>query len=518
MPWRAKPWHPPSGSVMGNKVHSTCKGGVASGHEVVTRAAVEILEAGGNAFDAIVAAGFAGPIAEPALTSLGGGGFLLAHTSAGESTLLDFFCDTPGRGAEEHGALDFRPLHVPFGDATQVFHIGAGACAAPGVLAGYLETHARLGRVALTEIVAPAVRAAREGVALNRSQAFVNQILGPIFLEDDESRAMFAPGGELLGEGGVIRSEAYAETLEVVARGSVSLYSGAIADSIDAIMRARGGLLTGEDLGAYRVIEREPLRLDEGGRTILTNPPPSFGGRLILHARRLLRECLPEGCAFDSPEHLAAMVGVQREIEKDRDLSDEAFEAGRGESVARVRRFIGGTSHVSVIDAEGNAASMTTSNGQGCGVMVPGTGVMLNNMMGEDDLFPGGFHSDAPGVRIASMMSPTIVLTGGRPSLVIGSGGSKRIRSAIGRVLSAVLDFDRSLEDAVSASRVHWDGRALQVEPGLSEAALDAMRARCPVNEWSAANVFFGGVHAVSGSGEAFADWRREGSAAVLDA
>ncbi|MFI4897037.1 MAG: gamma-glutamyltransferase family protein [Phycisphaerales bacterium JB059] len=501
---------------MGNQRRQSGKAAVASGHEAVTRAAVEVLRAGGNAFDAVLAAGFAGPIAEPALTSLGGGGFLLAHTSSGESTLLDFFCDTPGRGASRVGEMDFRPLRVPFGDATQVFHIGAGACAVPGVLAGYLETHARFGRLELRDIVAPGVRAAREGVALNRSQAFVNRILGPIFLEDDESRAMFAPGGELLGEGGLVRSEAYAAFLEDVSEGRASLSSGPIGARIEQVMRERGGLLTRADLGAYRVIEREPLRMEEGGRTILSNPPPSFGGRLILHARRLLERCLPEGGVFDSPEHLCALVGVQREIEKDRELSDEAFEAGRGESAARVRRFIGGTSHVSVIDAEGNAASMTTSNGQGCGVMAPGTGVMLNNMMGEDDLFPGGFHSDAPGVRIASMMSPTIVLEGGRASLVLGSGGSKRIRSAIGRVLSGALDFGLSLEEAVSAPRVHWDGERLQVEPGLSGAALDALGERVPVNVWSSANVFFGGVHAVSGSGEAFADWRREGSAAVL--
>ena len=502
---------------MGASTQRTRRAAVASGHEAVTRAAVEILRAGGNAFDAVLAAGFVGPIAEPALTSLGGGGFLLAHTSSGQSTLLDFFCDTPGRGASDEGELDFRPLRVPFGDATQVFHIGAGACAVPGVLAGYLETHRQFGRLPLSRIVAPGVRAAREGVPLNRSQAFVNQILGPIFLEDDESRAVFAPTGELLGQGGLIRSEAYAAFLEDISEERATLYSGPLAQRIEQAMRERGGRLTADDLNAYRVIERDPLRMDEGARTILTNPPPSFGGRLILRARRLLKQCLDPEAPFDSPEHLIALVGVQREIEKDRDLSDEAFEAGRRSSAARVRRFIGGTSHVSVIDAEGNAASMTTSNGQGCGVMAPGAGVMLNNMMGEDDLFPGGFHRDPPGVRIASMMSPTIVLEDGRPALVLGSGGSKRIRSAIGRVLSGVLDFGLSLDDATSAPRLHWDGQTLQVEPGLRPDALDALCAQAPVNVWSAPNVYFGGVHSVTGSGEAFADWRREGEAAVLD-
>ena len=501
---------------MGESVHKSGRAAVASGHEAVTRAAVEILEAGGNAFDAVIGAGMAGSIAEPALTSLGGGGFLLAHTAAGENALLDFFCDTPGRGATEHETLDFRPIHVPFGDATQVFHIGAGACAVPGCLAGYLHAHERFGRLPMAHIAAPGVRLAREGVALNKSQAFVNQILGPIFVEDAESRAMFAPGGELLGEGGVIRSDGYADLLVGIGRGTASLSEGPIAESIESVMRERGGLLTREDLGAYRVIEREPLRLDEGSRSILTNPGPSFGGRLILLARQLLDESLRSGVAFDSPEHICTMVGVQREVDSLRESSDAEAAAALAGGADRVRRFTGGTSHVSVIDREGNAASMTTSNGQGCGVMIPGTGVMLNNMMGEDDLFPGGFHSDAPGVRIASMMSPTIVLEDGRPSLVLGSGGSKRIRSAIGRVLSAVLDFGQPLDRAVGAARVHWDGEHAQLEPGLNPEAVTALRERCSVNVWSAPSVYFGGVHVVSASGEASADQRREGSAAVL--
>ncbi len=502
------------------KGNETGPAGVACGHEASAGVAIQILRAGGNAFDAVIGAGIASCVAEPMLTSLAGGGFLLAHAASGENVLFDFFTDTPGRGlAGAASELDFRPVTVPFGAAEQVFHIGMGSAAVPGVLAGYAHAHARLGRLPLPEVVAPAARVVREGVPLNRSQAFVNKILGPICTATGESRAMLAPGGELLGEGGVVRSEELASFVEAWSEGRATLYGGEIADRIEADMRAGGGLLTRADLEAYEVVEREPLALDYHGRTVLTNPAPSLGGPLIGLALRLLREAMSRGVAFDSPAALLELVGVAREVEARRgeaeNTSDEMVAAG----VASVRRFCSGTTHASVIDAEGNAASMTTSNGQACGYVVPGTGIMMNNMMGEDDLFPGGFHSEPAGARIRSMMSPTIVLEGGRPALVLGSGGSKRIRTAITRVLAAVLDSGLDVAQAIAAPRAHWDGAAAQLEPGFTPGAIAALGARVRVNEWDAPNVYFGGVHAVardaSGRVSGAGDARREGWAEV---
>ena len=175
----------------------------------------------------------------------------------------------------------------------------------------------------------------------------------------------------------------------------------------------------------------------------------------------------------------------------------EALRAQGVRTPEALRSFSRGTTQISVADADGNLASMTTSNGEGSGYVVPGTGITLNNMLGEDDLHPDGFHASPPAERVASMMSPSLLLKEGRPRLVLGSGGSKRIRSAVLQVLTQVLDFDRSIEAAVWAPRVHWDGETVQVEPGYSPEAIAALRARWPVHLWPDLYVYFGGVHAV---------------------
>ena len=160
---------------------------------------------------------------------------------------------------------------------------------------------------------------------------------------------------------------------------------------------------------------------------------------------------------------------------------------------------------------------MTTSNGEGSGYYVPGTGIMLNNMMGEDDLHPGGFHSCPPGQRVASMMSPSILMHKEGVKLVIGSGGSKRIRTAILQVLSNIVDFDREVKDSVELPRIHWDGDILQVEPGLPSATVTALSEHWPVNIWPERDMYFGGVHTVMPGTAGGGDPRRGGSVAVVE-
>jgi len=156
------------------------------------------------------------------------------------------------------------------------------------------------------------------------------------------------------------------------------------------------------------------------------------------------------------------------------------------------------------------------SNGEGSGYVVPGTGVMLHTRMGEDDLHPAGFHVDPPGVRVGSMMAPSVLLGAeGDPPLVLGSGGSKRIRTAILQVISNVVDFGLPLGRAVDAPRMHWDGEHLQVEPDFPEGTITALRHRFSVNAWSERNLYFGGVHVVCG-GDAHGDGRRGGHALLL--
>ncbi|HJR24214.1 MAG TPA: gamma-glutamyltransferase, partial [Acidimicrobiales bacterium] len=196
--------------------------------------------------------------------------------------------------------------------------------------------------------------------------------------------------------------------------------------------------------------------------------------------------------------------------------TDDVRAAGAvGAELAR-RRSTGGTTHVSVRDGDGNVATMTSSNGEGSGWVVPGTGVIANNMLGEDDLFPGGFHTAPAGERVSSMMAPSLVVgPDGDVLLALGSGGSKRIRTALLQVLAGAVDQVRPLVDAVEAPRLHWDGEQLHAEPGWSEEALAALEARWPVTRWAARDLYFGGVHAVA-PGAAAGDRRRGGDATVL--
>jgi gamma-glutamyltranspeptidase/glutathione hydrolase len=178
--------------------------------------------------------------------------------------------------------------------------------------------------------------------------------------------------------------------------------------------------------------------------------------------------------------------------------------------------FSRGTTHVSIADSQGNIASMTCSNGEGSGYFVPGTGIMLNNMMGEDDLHPEGFHSSPPGERVGSMMSPSALLLDDEVRLVFGSGGSKRIRTALTQVLTQVVDFRRNLATAIQAPRLHWDGTVLQLEPGFDDESVQALSDRVPVNIWEKPSVYFGGVHSVIPGLEGAGDPRRGGSTAVV--
>lgn len=484
---------------------------IAAGHEQVAEAGAEVLRAGGNAFDATVAAGFAGAVCEPGFTSLAGGGFLLARQAAGERTLFDFFVDTPGRGrGPDDLTSHFEPVTVHFSAAEQTFHCGLGSVAVPGNLAGYLHVHRRLGRLPLHTVVAPAARLARVGVVIPPTQASDFALLAPILLRTPESRRIFAPEGRLLGVGDTLHNIDLAGFLDGLGTESEApLYGGDMADRLAGLMRDGGGLLTTEDLAAYRVVERDPLVVGYRGRTVLTNPAPSFGGTLLTVALSML-DAAGRPSRGGTPELAVELVRVMAEVDRQR--------------VADRPQATRGTTHVSVADAEGNQASMTTSNGECSGDVVPGTGILLNNMLGEDDLHPDGFHAAPPGLRVSSMMSPTIVLgSDGHPDLVLGSGGSKRIRSAILQVLVGVIDHHRDLASAIDAPRLHWDTDHVEIEPGFDEAVINALRAVAPVNVWPERSLYFGGVHAVAPGGESrrrigAGDARRGGSVRAVTA
>jgi gamma-glutamyltranspeptidase / glutathione hydrolase len=478
---------------------------VATGHPSVTAIGADVLRAGGNAFDATVACGFASTVAEPGLTSLGGGGFLLARPAGGRAALFDFFVDTPGRGHPGPPVVpDVTPITVRFPSSEQVFHTGLGSVAVPGMLRGLVQVQARLGRLPLADVVSPAARLARDGVVVNRAQGHVLGLLRAVLTATPAGRALFAPGGRYLVAGDRFANPTLGAFLAQVAReGDREFYEGAIASEIARTMRDGGGLVTAADLRAFRVVAREPLAVPYRGLRLLTNPPPSVGGRWLADALALLGTAAPGGIAsgFGSAEHLTLLLAVQEE------MAGRAVPAGRG-----------GTTHASVCDAEGNVASMTSSNGECSGHLAGTTGVVLNNMLGETDLHPAGAGPAVPGERVGSMMAPSMLLDGDRVRLALGSGGSTRIRTALLQVLSNVVDFGMPVEAAVGAPRLHWDGARVQCEPGFPASATAALGDRRPLNVWPVTDVYFGGVQAVSPDGEGAGDPRRGGAAVVVAA
>ncbi len=500
---------------------------VASGHPLVSKAAGLVLETGGNAFDAIVAAGFASAIVEPALTSLGGGGFMLGHNArTGQDIFFDFFVDTPGRG--RNGDLkdpDFFGVTVEFSGSSQVFNVGFGSVAVPGTLKGLLHIHKRLGKMPLSEVLVLAQEYA-EGHLLNEQQAHFLKLLHPIMTLTGRGRDIYGFEDSFLqAENVLINHNAVTFLEQIVAEGDSSFYTGDIARQIHREMEEGRGFLTFDDLAGYEVKERQPLAIPYRGSHFLTAPEPSMGGTLIGLSLSLMEQGGLQRCEWGSEEHLSAVVGLMHEVERLRGegvISPVALqqfladpEALTG-SVEKMRLFSRGTTHVSIADKDGNCASMTCSNGEGSGYFAPGTGVMLNNMMGEDDLHPDGFHSTPAGERVYSMMSPSMLMKDGNVKLVIGSGGSKRIRIAISQVLSQLVDFDRSLQQSVDAPRLYLDEGTLQAEPGFETAAIEAVEKLVPVNIWSQKDVYFGGVHAVIPGAEGAGDPRRGGSVVTV--
>lgn len=487
-------------------------GAIAAGHAKTAEAGIEMLRLGGNAFDAAVAAVLASFVVESPLTSAGGGGFLLAHTQQNQNILFDFFTQTP-RQKRQH--LDFRPVDINFGDAIQEFHIGLGSMAVPGNIGGIVQVHERLGRLPLRVVAEPAIDYARSGVAIDSFQAYCLALLEPILTGSRIGRSIYAPTGKLLRVGEVMTMPDFANTLEYLTEQGVrEFYEGAIAQQVARDCHHLGGHLTLADLQQYEVIERTPLTTDYRGNTLLTNPPPSSGGTLIAFALKLLETIDLPAMTWDSAEHLQALIQVMRLTNLARKdgydlklyeetIATEFLEpAHLAIYAAQLQSAIGkwgSTTHLSAIDGEGNAASVTTSNGEGSSYFIPGTGIMLNNMLGEADLNPQGFHQWQENVRLSSMMAPTIVLKDGRPEIVLGSGGSNRIRTAILQVISKLLDFQLDVESAVNGPRLHWEADRLDVEPGF---ASDAVRvAALSVDQmtlWQQQSLFFGGVHTLA--------------------
>jgi len=491
-------------------------GAIAAGHDATANAAADVLADGGNAVDAALAAMCVACIAEPALASLGGGGFLLALPADKAPIVYDFFPQTPRRFRPEDDC-DFFPIVADFGAVQQEFHIGMGSIATPGVVRGLFEAHADLGRIPMRRLVEPAIALARDGSPISAMQAFVFDVIGPIFRSNEASLAVFGSRdrpGELIDDGEVLRLPEFADALEVMAiEGADLFYRGEIARAIVDDCEARGGHLGADDLRFYSVKRRHPLTIDLSGARLYVNPPPSLGGILIAFALEMLREIDVAGLGFGTAAYLGQLTRIMeltnrarvesrlqdREADGAADiLFDPALLAAYRAAVQGNPTVTRGTTHISVIDAAGNAASLSLSNGEGSGYMVPGAGFMLNNMLGEEDINPRGFHRWPADTRMSSMMAPLIATEADGAVAALGSGGSNRIRTAILQVVLNLLMFRAPLAEAVTRPRIHFENGHLDVEPGFDDDAVDALAAaHADLKRWDALNMFFGGVHAV---------------------
>jgi gamma-glutamyltranspeptidase/glutathione hydrolase len=457
------------------------RGALAAGHPLTAEAGADVLRAGGNAVDACIAAAAVSWICESPLTGLGGGGFLLVHR-AGEARphLLDFFVTVPQQSTSSRELVE---LVVDFGDSQQIFYTGPESVAVPGTGLGLWEAHRRWASMSWSDLLAPAIRLARDGVVLDEPQAYLHEILDSLLRHSPEGDALYGPGRALeVGERFAVPE--LATTLErVAAEGPECLYRGELAERIAAHVP-----ITLEDLAGYRVIEREPLEVPYRGGEIRTNPSPSSGGRLLAVGLEALGDNEP------------APVAMARAM--------DAQQAAREEA-------IGGTTHISVVDGDGTAASLSCSLGSASGIVVPGIGLHLNNMLGESHLT----GEERPGERLMSLMTPSVWERDGRPRLILGSAGSTRLHGAILQVVANVAAKGLGVEDAVDAPRMHIEAGIAHCEDPAAAEELEA--AGYPVVRWREQNLFFGGVSAVEiredGSLAAAGDPRRGGAAVVVE-
>ena len=499
------------------------RGVVAAGHQLTAEAGAAVLREGGNAVDAAVAAVLASFAVESPLTGFGAGGYMMVHR-AGETTLVDFFVAAPGLdGIERRAELVPVPVHFD-AETEQTFYVGPVSCGVPGTAAGLVHVLERFGSAPLAELVGAGVRLAREGAPVNPQQAYILEILAPIHERLPGTRELYAPGGSRLREGDVFRFPELAEALErFAAEGAEPFYRGELAATLSEFVLAGGGTLGPADLAAYAPVERRPIRAPFRGAEVLTNPPPSSGGILIAYALGLL-ERLGE---HSGPEQLVAAMDATNRL-RGMEFAEALYEEGMETSFLdpagldlAAGDLLGSTTHISVLDGDGACASVTCSNGSGSGVLVPGTGVILNNMLGEEDLNPLGFHRIAPGRRVPSMMAPTVVLRDGEVELGVGSAGSNRIRSAILQTVVRAVEQGMPVAAAVEAPRLHFEAGLLQAEPGIDAAALARLEAAgTPVARRPRINLFFGGVQAVARDRETGAlsgggDPRRGGAVAA---
>jgi len=442
---------------------------IAAGHPSTAEAGALTLAAGGNAVDACIVAAFVAFVTEGPLAGPTGGGFCLVHEPDKPATVLDCFFAVPRRalGVMEEVVIDFADA------GTQTFHVGEGSVALPGLVQGLAEVHRRHGSRPWAELLEPAIELARRGYVRDDARVFLHGILTQILLRTEAGRRVY-------GDPERVVTTELAATLERIRDAGPAAVVELLPEYAD-------------DLEAYDVVDRMPVETTVSGRSVLTTPPPSRGGRIVA----------------DILETLQA-AGAPGPLEQARAIGLAYGTSAKG--------LLTGTTHVSVVDEAGMAVGLSMTLGSGSGVFRGGS--QLNNMLGELDVI--GTEPRDAGERLPSMMTPTLVLERGRPRLVLGSAGSVRLAGAIAQVAWRVVGEGMAVADAVDAPRMHVDGKELHLEGGWPEEVVAEVEESGVWNvvRWGDRNLFFGGVSAVEvrhdGSAAAAGDPRRGGHGLVV--
>jgi gamma-glutamyltranspeptidase/glutathione hydrolase len=454
---------------------------VAGGHPATVAAGIEILEEGGNAADAAVAAALASCVAETVMTGLLGGGHAVYFEAAsGCVRNLDCFVAVPGLGEEPQEA-ELIHLDVPFGAELVHYAVGPASCAVPGLPAGLEALSREHGRLPWRRLVEPAVRLARDGVDFPSAHAACLAMLATV-MTMNEGAEIYAPGGELLQAGDRLEQPGLVVALEALADDASAVYRGAIATELLALSAERGGLLTRADFDAYEPRWTDPVEVGYAGGRLVTR------GDLSAVPETVPR--LPRLYGLDDTERVLALV--------------DAF--------GTPADLQGDTTNVSLVDRDGNACAFTSSLGLGSGDFIPGLDLHLNSMLGEADLLRGRLE---PGSRMQSMMAPLLAFDRDGLSLAGGAAGGTRLRTALLSVVAGIIDEGLAAGAAVERARFHAAPEVINAEPGVDEAALDELETRgFSVRRWSAPHHYFGGVSVVSRAGAA-GDPRRSGAAST---
>ncbi|WP_265444911.1 gamma-glutamyltransferase [Flexivirga meconopsidis] len=475
---------------------------IAAPNALAAQAGLDVVALGGTAVDAAIAAQAVTYVTEPGIVSALGGAFVNVWPADSDPEVVDGNCEMPGRAApRERFGHGLRQIDLDYGGGITVF-AGAGSAATPGSFAAYGLAHTRFGKASWADILAPAIDAALRGFRVGQAAGSYLQLVGAeLYGFDPVTRAQHYDGDRPVGPGTLLTNDDLARSLEVIAAEGVSaLYTGDLGRAIADHMTTEGGLIGREDLASYRAVRRPASRAIVGHWDVALNPPPSIGGPVLTAMLRSIGE---------RGHDPMTLIEIQRLVLGYRathlDLAHDLRFAGSELLLALETTGLESlptstdTAHVSVVDGDGMACAITTSAGYSSGVTVPGTGLVLNNCLGEPELNRLGLHALPPGTRLASNMAPTTARSADGVTLAIGSPGADRITTALSQVIARYCLTGDDLQAAIDAPRLHVQltGERVQVDHEPEPAITEAIRQLGYDDvEHQALAMYFGGVGA----------------------